>query len=162
MENEIVTYNPTASLVDIRMDSEKFPRFKYYDRVQKIKGMVGLVTASLMYKGQEKDIDTITFMATALVDEIEQDAEGVGLPNLTFEEMSRAIRKAVLGVSGQEMYGINVSSLYKVLVDYAVGEGHQAQEAANRRVKAQQKLAHDQSGVTEAIENFANALVSIK
>ena len=71
---------------------------------------------------------TITFTATALVDEIMADNQ-FGLQTLSWMEIGMVIRRAVLG-GAKELYGVSVASLYAALVDYARVEGHEASKRA--------------------------------
>lgn len=149
-----------VSLVDIRLNKAQYPRFSQFDRNGQVINLCKIILVALSYKGQEKTQEQVEQMATLLADEINTDSEGVGLRNITFEEMGHAIRRAVLGLTGEEMYGINVASLYKVLVGYALGEGHQAQEEASRRWKQQQRLALQNSAVGAVIDIASRKLIT--
>ena len=70
----------------------------------------------------------MAFIASALVDEIQADPQ-FGLRTLSWMEIGMVIRRAVLG-GARELYGVSVASLYGALVDYARGEGHEADKLA--------------------------------
>ena len=147
MNNKIVPFAPsTASLVDIRLDAARYPRIKNIPQPTAISGLSAVVAMAFNYTGRETSTDAILAIASALYGELVADDFGLGTGNITIEEIGRAVRRAVLGE--REMYGINVSSLYKVICDYAEGEGHAAQVAANNRHKkqTQQTLAAHPAG----------------
>jgi hypothetical protein len=79
------------------------------------------------------DKDSITFMAQALITELLDDKK-YGAQYISFEEISRAVKKAVLR-QGKEMYGLSVSSLYECIMDYIKNEGHIADKEAMKSVK---------------------------
>jgi len=89
-----------------------------------------MVYAAFLYRGQDATTTTIRFIANALVAEIKADTK-FGLGSLSWEEIGRTIRLAVLG-GGKEMYGVSVASLYAALVDYAKTEGHDADRRASQ------------------------------
>jgi hypothetical protein len=92
-----------------------------------------------MYMGAGLDKDSITFMAQALIAELLDDQK-YGAKHISFEEIGRAVKKAVLR-QGKEMYGLNVSSLYACIIDYIKTEGHDADKAARQRSMEQRNIA---------------------
>ena len=99
-----------------------------------------------MYKGQEIDESKADFTARNLQSELMSE-EQYGAKFVTLEEIRRAVKKAVL--TDTEMYGINVASLYKVILNYVKGEGHQADSAAHELVRAKRKaIAHGNAAET--------------
>lgn len=124
----LVAYNPRVDLVEIRRDPVTYPRINATARPDAINRMVRLVFAAFLYRGQEPDPDKVTFIATALVDEIMADPH-YGLFTLSWMEIGMVIRRAVLG-GARELYGVSVATLYEALVDYAKGEGHDADKLA--------------------------------
>ena len=138
MSNEITEFRPAeASLVEIRKDPERFPRIANIPRDQAVKAMTGIVYKAILFRGQEADPTTISFIASNLIDEIISERT-FGLRFLTLEEAGRAIKKAVLEDS--EMYGVNVSSLFKVLLKYAKNEGHQADLKAREEISRSRQI----------------------
>ena len=132
MSSNIVPFSPSAdSLVDIRMDTQRYPRIKALPQPVAIDRLGAVVAMAFNYTGREYSPELIAAVASALYAELMADDLGVGTANITIEEAGRAVRRAVLGET--EMYGINVSSLYKVICAYATGEGHDAQVTANNR-----------------------------
>ena len=127
----LVQYNPKVDLVEIRRHPELYPRIKTTPDEEAVNKMTQLVYAAFLYRGQEATTTTIRFIANALVSEIKADPK-FGLASLSWEEIGRTIRLAVLG-GGKEMYGISVASLYSALVDYAKTEGHDAEKRASQK-----------------------------
>ena len=126
----LVQYNPNVDLVEIRRHPELYPRIKTTPDEEAVNKMTTMVYAAFLYRGQDATTTTIRFIANALVAEIKADTK-FGLGSLSWEEIGRTIRLAVLG-GGKEMYGVSVASLYAALVDYAKTEGHDAQRRASQ------------------------------
>ena len=123
-------YNPNVDLVEIRRHPELYPRIKTTPDEEAVNKMTTMVYAAFLYRGQDATTTTIRFIANALVAEIKADTK-FGLGSLSWEEIGRTIRLAVLG-GGKEMYGVSVASLYAALVDYAKTEGHDAERRASQ------------------------------
>lgn len=114
----IAQYAQAASLADIRRDAVAFPRITEYKHSALIREVASLVLMVYQYRGQRPEsAHEVDAMTRSLVAELIADEFGVGLRNITIEEIRRALRKAALG-RGPEMYGINVRSLYDAIVDY--------------------------------------------
>ena len=126
----LVQYNPNVDLVEIRRHPELYPRIKTTPDEEAVNKMTTMVYAAFLYRGQDATTTTIRFIANALVAEIKADTK-FGLGYLSWEEIGRTIRLAVLG-GGKEMYGVSVASLYAALVDYAKTEGHDAERRASQ------------------------------
>ena len=126
----LVQYNPNVDLVEIRRHPELYPRIKTTPDEEAVNKMTTMGYAAFLYRGQDATTTTIRFIANALVAEIKADTK-FGLGSLSWEEIGRTIRLAVLG-GGKEMYGVSVASLYAALVDYAKTEGHDAERRASQ------------------------------
>jgi hypothetical protein len=129
----LVNYNPgNASLLEMRADSDRFPRIKTMPREQAVLGMSKIVTQAFLYRGQAADPTNIQFISSALVQELLEDTNGAY--NLSLAEIQVIVKRAVLNT---EMMGINVSSLYKVIIAFVKGEGRENQSRVDalRRVK---------------------------
>ncbi len=132
MSNEIVNYNPQGvTLLEMRADSERFPRIKNMPREQAVSGMTRIVSQAFLYRGQAEDPANVQFIATALVEELLADESGAY--NLSLAEIQVVVKRAVLNT---DMFGISVSSLYKVIIAFVKGEGRVNQTKVNalRRV----------------------------
>lgn len=132
MNNDITTTNgqlmtPASnqvSLLEMRMDENRFPRIGKYTREQAVFEMSKIVSQAFLYKGQAADSKNIQFISCALVDELQSDLDGLGTKNISFEEISRIVKRAILT---DDMF-LSVASLYKVIMTYIKGEGHQLQK----------------------------------
>lgn len=121
----LVDYNPErASLEDMRRDPSRFPRIKALPREMVIFEMSKIVSQAFLYRGQTADPTNIQFIAAALTHELLSDQQ-YNAGCLSLAEIQVIVKRAVLG--GSEMFGISVASLYKVIIDYAKGEGHYLQ-----------------------------------
>lgn len=134
MSSEIVAYRDQdreVSLVEIRREPDRFPRINTVSMSEAMIRMQSIIHMASMYMRAGLDQDTITFMAQALIMEL-LDEKQYGAKYISFEEIARAVRKAVLR-QGKEMYGLSVSSLYACIIDYIKTEGHEADKQAKRR-----------------------------
>lgn len=129
MSNELTTTG-AVSLVDIRRDKERFPRLCSMPVKESVAKVSEIVAKAFMYRGQQADPVNISFISMNLVEELLQERV-YGARFITIEEISRAVKKAILG--GSEMMGINVASLYKVVMEYVKGEGHLADKEAKEK-----------------------------
>lgn len=137
MSNEtstaLVNYNPgRASLLEMRQHPELFPRIKTMPREQVVDGLTRIVSQAFLYRGQAADSTNIQFISASLADELLEDESGAR--NLSLAEIQAVVKKAVLTT---DMMGINVSSLYKVIISFVKGEGRENQSRVDalRRVK---------------------------
>ena len=132
MNNELITTdnalavqnNAQVTLLDIRKDPKRFPRIGTYQREQAVFEMSKIVSQAFLYKGQSADPTNIQFISCSLVDELQADLDNVGTKNISFEEISRIVKRAILT---DDMF-LSVSSFYKVIMTYIKGEGHQLQK----------------------------------
>ena len=132
MNNDITTTNgqlmtPASnqvSLLEMRMDEKRFPRIGTFSREQAVFEMSKIVSQAFLYKGQAADSKNIQFISCALVDELQSDLDGLGTKNISFEEISRIVKRAIL----TDDIFLSVSSFYKVIMNYIKGEGHQLQK----------------------------------
>ena len=159
MSSNIVPFSPSAvSLVDIRMDSQTYPRIKNLPQADAVHGLAAVVAMAFTYTGREYTPESVALVASALYSEILADDLGVGTGNITIEEVGRAVRRAVLGE--MEMYGINVSSLFKVVCNYALGEGHDAQVAAYNRRQKEKQAALKASAAGAMLQVYSGKLLT--
>jgi hypothetical protein len=126
----LAEYNRKINLVEVRQHPEKFPRIAATPKDEAVDKMTRIVHAAFLYRGQSTTPSTIRFVANALVAEILND-DKYGLRSLSWEEIGRVIRNAVLG-GAKELYGVNVASLYSALIDYAKTDGHEAERRAQK------------------------------
>lgn len=152
MSNEMTTtssalenFNPgRASLLEMRADPSRFPRLKSVPREQAVFEMTKIVNQAFLYRGQAADPKNIQFISSALVQELlDDDKYGAGY--LSLAEIQVVVKRAVLG--GSEMFGISVASLYKVIMEFAKGEGHLNQKQIQERKQREQEQAFRESGL---------------
>ena len=145
-----------VSLLDIRKDATRFPRLHSYSREQAVTEMSKIVSQAFLYKGQAADPTNIQFISCSLVDELQADLDRLGTRFLSFAEISRIVKRAVLQ---DEMYGISVASLYKVIVEYVKGEGLKLQQQVKEE---QNKVQHEyikNSVVAPMLQAYAGQLL---
>ena len=117
MSNDIITTKPETtqvSLLEIRMDAKRYPRLHTYPREKAVMEMSKVVTQAFLYKGQAADPTNIQFISCSLVDELQADLDKTGTKYVTFAEISRVVKRAVLC---DDMYGISVASRDRVSID---------------------------------------------
>lgn len=132
-DNSLVNYNPgRASLLEMRADSDRFPRIKTMPRERVVDGLTRIVSQAFLYRGQAADPTNIQFISSSLADELLADESGAR--NLCLAEIQAVVKRAVLNT---DMMGINVSSLYKIIIAFVKGEGRENQSRVDalRRVK---------------------------
>lgn len=148
-----------ASLVEIRTNNKDFPRLHTYRREDAIGQMDIILLMAYQYKGQQADVPTITLMSSSLIDILNEDEYGIGTKFLSFEEIKRVVKKAVLG-QGKEMYGISVSSIFQALADYCKGEGRVADKEAKLIVAKQKEMR--MSIVAPMLQGYADEMLKHK
>lgn len=120
---DALTMTQRDALLECRRDPVKHPRLCYFDQDAAAERLRTLILKAFLYRGQKADDEVVTFVSQELAGELLRDEDGLGLNNISLDEVAYVVRKAVLGQSG-ELYGITVSSLYRALAEYAKGEGH--------------------------------------
>ena len=164
MNNEMTTTNgqlmtPASnqvSLLEMRMDEKRFPRSGAFPREQAVFEMSKIVSQAFLYKGQAADPKNIQFISCALVDELQADLDKLGTRNISFAEISRIVKRSVLQ---DEMYGISVASLYKVIIEYIKGEGHRLhQQVAEMRRKREEREIKN-SVIAPMLQAYAGELL---
>lgn len=128
-----------ATLVDIRTDNNRFPRLHTYRKEEAVTQMNVIILMAFQLRGQNADVQTIMQMSSSLIDILNDDDYGIGTKYLSFEEIKRVVKKAVLG-QAREMYGLSVSSLFQALADYCKGEGRMADKEAKEIASKRKEL----------------------
>lgn len=147
MSNELTLYDAPqgVSLVDIRMDSTRFPRLKNIGMQAGVARLQQVVAMAYTYTGRPAEEDKLRMVSIALYNELMQDKKGIGTANITIEEIAHAVKDEILGADG-DVY-VTIAFLYKAVCRYALGEGHDAQEAANNRRRMEREKALRSSAV---------------
>ena len=164
MNNEMTTTNgqlmtPASnqvSLLEMRMDEKKFPRIGAFPREQAVFEMSKIVSQAFLYKGQAADPKNIQFISCALVDELQSDLDKLGTRHISFAEISRVVKRAVLQ---DEMYGISVASLYKVIIEYIKGEGHRLQQEVSERKRKSEQEQIKNSVIAPMLQAYAGEMI---
>lgn len=164
MNNEITTTNgqlmtPASnqvSLLEMRMDEKRFPRIGAFPREQAVFEMSKIVSQAFLYRGQAADPKNIQFISCALVDELQSDLDKLGTRHISFAEISRVVKRAVLQ---EDMYGISVASLYKVIIEYIKGEGHRLQQEVSERKRKSEQEQIKNSVIAPMLQAYAGELL---
>ena len=164
MNNEMTTTNgqlmtPASnqvSLLEMRMDEKRFPRIGAFPREQAVFEMSKIVSQAFLYRGQAADPKNIQFISCALVDELQSDLDRLGTKHISFGEISRVVKRAVLQ---DDMYGISVASLYKVIIEYIKGEGHRLQQEVSERKRKSDQEQIKNSIVAPMLQAYAGQLL---
>ena len=164
MNNEITTTNgqlmtPASnqvSLLEMRMDEKRFPRIGAFPREQAVFEMSKIVSQAFLYRGQAADPKNIQFISCALVDELQSDLDKLGTRHISFAEISRVVKRAVLQ---EDMYGISVASLYKVIIEYIKGEGHRLQQEVSERKRKSEQEQIKNSVIAPMLQAYAGQLL---
>ena len=154
MTEELTTPAPLQGedlLLACRKDPQKYRRLSRIPRPEAESTMAKIVMKAMLYRGQRADTDTVAFISSSLLDELQRNEYGVWY--LSFEEVEWLFRSTVL--HSTDFY-ISVSSLYSVLVDYAKGLGNQLQ----RRVE-KEKLAAKDKALKESVVGTMMASMAV-
>ena len=162
MNNELTTtsglvnYNPgKATLLEMRADSKRFPRLKDMTREEAVFGKVKIVSQAFLYRGQTADQANIQFISNSLVTELLEDKR-FGAAYISLAEIQVVVKRAILG---SDMFGISVSSLYKVIMEFVKGEGHQNQVIVANRMREAREKAFNASGLSPMIQAFTGEFI---
>lgn len=145
-----------ASLLDMRADAKRFPRIGTFSREQAVFEMSKIVSQAFLYKGQAADPKNIQFISCSLVDELQADLDKLGTRHISFAEISRVVKRAVLQ---DDMYGISVATLYKVIIEYIKGEGHLNQQKIWEARRKEEDKRLQASGLTPMLRAFTGEFV---
>lgn len=154
MSNDLTTQVQQPSLLEIRMDSKRYPRICRIPKDEATKAMVKIVSQAFLYRGQTADPNIIGFTASALVDELLQE-EKYRAKFLSMEEIAIVIRKAVLET---DIY-ISVSSLYKAVIEYCKGEGTRLQNEASKIRRQKEEDTLRQSVIAPMLQAYTGELI---
>lgn len=169
MNNDLTIYReqPTASLVEIRRDNLRFPRLSSYPKEVAVQIMRMLILKANELFGQKPEMNEVTQIAWDIYNELMNDNEGLRTFNITFEEISRAIRKAATGQS-VEFYGkVSFYYLYKCIMHYVKNEVMAANTQMLRLAETNREQLYREktqfitgTHVTKMLENMQDKKVS--
>lgn len=143
-----VQEQPTATLIEVRRDNMRFPRLHSYPSEVALRMMSAIVLRAAKYYDAEVSMDDVATTALDLYTELMADVEGLRTQNITFEEISRAVRKAATGNS-IEYYGrLSFHFLYKCIMHYVKTEMLEANRQMLRMAEShREKTYSDKVGV---------------
>ena len=157
MNNSVAVYQAPqgVSLVDIRCDADRFPRLKNISCQSATARLQQVVAMAYTYTGRPAEPERFEMVAAALYNELMLDKRGLGTGNITIEEIGHAGKSAIL--DGPDDLYIAVATLYKAVCAYAEGEGHEAQQAAYKRIVDQRRAALAAAPVGAMMQTYAGA-----
>lgn len=150
-----VQNNAQVTLLDMRKDPKRFPRIGTYPREQAVFEMSKIVSQVFLYKGQTVDPINIQFISCSLVDELQADLDKMGTKNISFEEISRIVKRAVL----TDDIFLSVSSFYKVIMTYIKGEGHRLHKQVIAMQEREEQEQMRQSIIAPMLQAYAGAMI---
>lgn len=127
--NDLVAYDPKVSLVEVRLNKDRYPHIGTTSLPDALSYMKEIVISAYLYRGQQADEKMVDFIAANLYAELTDPNNGYGTQHLSWYEVGRAVKRSVLGM-GKEMYGISVASLFTACVEYIKTEGAAAEKKA--------------------------------
>lgn len=142
--------------IEIRRNTVKYPRLCKMDKAVAVNSIAQTVVKAFLYKGQACDQANAQFIASALYDELVSETK-YGACFITTAEIERVVKSAVLGET--ELYGINVSSLYRVILEWVKGEGHLLQKETEERKRLEDDRTIRESVVGSIIGAQAGELL---
>ena len=145
-----------VSLLEMRMDEKRFPRIGAFPRVHAVVEMCKIVSQAFLYEGQAAEPKNVQFISCALVDELQADLDKLGTRNISFAEISRVVKRAVLQ---DDMYGISVASIYRVIIEYIKGEGHRLQQEVSERKRKSEQEQIKNSVIAPMLQAYAGELL---
>lgn len=159
MTEALTPYTAPAgvSLVDIRMDADRFPRLKSLSVQTAVARLEQVILMAYTYTGRPAPEGRCRMVAGALYNELMEDRKRYGTANITIEEIAHAVKSAILA-STEDIY-INIAFLYKAVCDYALGEGHDAQETAYRRKVALRQKQLESSPAGAMLTAYTGAML---
>ena len=155
MSNELTIFDgKQPTLLEIRMDSKKYPRLCRIDRNEAIRKMTIIVNTAMMYRGQAADATGVSLISSSLVDELLAE-EKYGAKFLSIEEIAIIVKKAVLET---DIY-VSVSTLYRAVLDYCKGEGSRINREAATLKRKQDEESLRNSVVAPMLQAYTGAFI---
>lgn len=155
MANELTTRTGTPTLLEIRRDDRTYPRICRMSVEQVALHLQPIVLMAAQYRGQVMDSNTCGYVAHELAQSLLEENK-YGTRYITIQEIAIVVKKAALT---EDMYGVNVSSLYKTIIAYAKGEGHRLQEQVKAELKAENRKAQERSPVMARLRAAAGEML---
>lgn len=158
MTEELTTATPVkgeAFLLACRRDPQTYRRLRAIPRPEAEAAMAKLVMKAMLYRGQRASEDSVAFIASSLLDELEGNEYGVW--SLSFEEIEWVFRTTILHNLD---FFISVATLYNALVDYAKGLGDQLQQKVKREKQDAERKALRDSAVGTMLAAYSIEMIN--
>ena len=84
--NNLVAYNPKTSLVEVRLNPDKYPRIGKTNESQAFVLMKEIVVSAYMYRGQQADEEMVNFTTANLLAELTDPNNEYGTQHLSWFE----------------------------------------------------------------------------
>lgn len=153
MSSELII-NDNASLQEMRSNTQKYPRLSTIPAKVAMEQLMNIVGTAFMFTGRKAEAEDVTFIASNLYESLMLDESGLGMRGLSMGEISRAIKKSVLG-QGREMYGLSVSSFYSAIADYCRNEGHIIDKQLRDEARRKNRTVIDGSVISPMLTTYA-------
>lgn len=134
METTLTTNNAAPTLVDIRLDSKRYPRVATMGKEQLTFELGRIIRMATLYKGHRIDDEGVNFTAAATADEIMGD-KAHSLRVLTLTEIELVIKERIFS----EDFYLSVANIINALRTYTAGEGLKAAKAAQKIIDERAK-----------------------
>lgn len=117
-------------LVAVRSNPQRYPRICNTLRGEALERLSKLVVGCCILKGQTLSEDDVKLTAACLLGAL-LEPNDYGTRSLSWVEVAHAL---MTGALTADMYGrISAETLYKAIIAYCKGEGHDADKRAKRR-----------------------------
>lgn len=129
-----------VTALEIRMNSDRFPRIAAIEKGQCTAALARIITAGFLLLGQNPEPAKVKFMASTL-QELFAEEEAWGLKYITVQEVARVVKNAVL--TDSTITTLSPAVIYREMVKYAKGEGALLQKKAyeGKRAIDRKKIA---------------------
>jgi hypothetical protein len=127
---QMLTESVGVDLVEVRANPTRFPRICNTLREESLGRLCNLVIGCCTLKGQTMPEEDVKLTAVCLLNALLTQND-YGTRSLSWVEIAHAI---MVGALTADMYGrISAETLYKAIINYIKGEGHEADRKAKAR-----------------------------
>lgn len=155
MNNNLTIPKGKPTLLDIRLDARTYPRLHTFSREKAIERMSRTLSELFIFQGRTIDAYAIQLMSGAVIEELMDDTDNLGTRLITFEEIGRAIKKAII----EEDVFLNSASVLRIILKYVRGDGHLVCKQAEEIQRQNAQLQLKDSIIAPMLHAYAGALV---
>lgn len=155
MNNELTIPRGKPTLLDIRLDARMYPRLHTFSREEANARMSKILTELFIFQGRSVDVYAIQLMSASVIEELMDDTYNLGTRLITFEEIGRAIKKAIID---EDVY-LNSASVLRIINKYAKGDGHIICKQAEDIMRQNAQLQLKDSIIAPMLQSYSGALV---